>query len=121
MQYSYNPADSKSVRRCYAAEKDRYYGDSWGIPPLITSHPSGVIANALIPYDIFNIPGMCPMTDPIAALFFLSPFALAFAGTILFDFMHVVLKGKKVRKGVVFGHSFSSWLQSRTSLLSGAL
>jgi hypothetical protein len=70
---------------------------------LITSHPVGIIANALIPCDIFNIPGMCPMTDPIAALFLLSPFSLAFAGTILFDFMHVVLKGKKVRKGVVFG------------------
>ncbi len=70
---------------------------------LITSLLGGFVANALIPYNIFEIPGMRPMTDPIAALFFLYPFVLAFAGAILFDFMHMVLKGEKVRKGVVFG------------------
>ncbi len=70
---------------------------------LITTVLGGVIANVLMPYNIFEIPGMRPMTDPVAVLFFFYPFVLAFAGALLFDFMHMVLKGENVRKGVVFG------------------
>ena len=70
---------------------------------LVISFLCGVITNALLPHNIFEIPGMRPMTDPVAVLFFLYPFVLAFTTGILYDFIHPVLRGDSVRKGVVFG------------------
>jgi hypothetical protein len=95
MQYSYNPADSKSVRRCYAAKKIVIMGILGGFILLITSHPSGIIVNALIPYEIFNIPGMCPMTDPIAALSSSLPSFLPLPG----QFCSIQRKKGKERRG----------------------
>jgi len=60
---------------------------------LVTSFLCGVIANVLLPYNIFEIPGMRPMTDPVATLFFLYPFVLAFTAAILYDFIHGSLGG----------------------------
>jgi len=70
---------------------------------LVINFLCGFIANALLPYTIFEIPGMRPMTDPFAALFFLYPFVLAFTAGILYDFIHPVLRGDSARNGVVFG------------------
>jgi hypothetical protein len=75
-----------------------------GILLLATSVIFSGIATILSPYNIFDIPGMRPMTDPIALLFFLYPFVIAFVSAILFDLIRPCLKGGTVRKGIVFGY-----------------
>jgi hypothetical protein len=75
-----------------------------GILLLATSIIFSSVATILSPYYIFDIPGMRPITDPIASLFFLYPFVIAFVSAILFDILHPVLKGGTARKGMVFGY-----------------
>jgi hypothetical protein len=75
-----------------------------GILLTASSMIFGVAAAALLPYNIFDIPGMRPVTDPVALLFFLYPFVIAFVSAILYDLLHPVLRGGTVRKGVVFGY-----------------
>jgi hypothetical protein len=58
---------------------------------------------ALLPYNIFDIPGMRPVTDPVSFLYFLSPFVPAFVPAILTDLLTLSSRWKTVRKGVTFG------------------
>lgn len=64
---------------------------------------TGVVANAFLPYTLFDIPGMRPATDPVSILYFLYPFVIAFAGAILFEFLDPALKGGVGRRGLLFG------------------
>jgi len=74
-----------------------------GLLLFVVTVVSGAIANAILPYNIFDIPGMRPMTDPVSMLFFLYPFVLAGAAAILYDIVDPVLAGEPVRKGAWFG------------------
>ena len=78
-------------------------GVGGGILLLVIMMLSGALAAAILPYNIYDIPGMRPANDPAILLFFLSPFVIAFAAAILYDITDPVLKGGTVRKGVVFG------------------
>ncbi len=69
-----------------------------------TSMIFSAAAAALWPFNIFDIPGMRPVTDPVTLLFFLYPFVVAFVSAILYDLLHPVLRGGSIRKGVVFGY-----------------
>jgi hypothetical protein len=64
---------------------------------------SGAVANVILPYNIFDIPGMRPADDPVSILFYLYPFVIAFAAAILFDFLNPALKGGVGRRGLLFG------------------
>jgi len=74
-----------------------------GLMLLAVTIVAGVIAGAILPYNIFDIPGMRPMTDPVGALFFLYPFFIAVTAAILYDIIDPVLTGKTVRKGIMYG------------------
>jgi hypothetical protein len=64
---------------------------------------TGFVANAFVPYNIFDIPGMRPATDPITAFFYIYPFIISFVSAILFDFLNPVLTGGIGRRGAIFG------------------
>lgn len=70
---------------------------------LVVMLIAGEVAAAILPYDILDIPGMRPVSDPVSFLFFLYPFVLAFAGAILYAVLSPALPGGMMRKGVVFG------------------
>lgn len=74
-----------------------------GLLILVVTMVSGAVAGAILPYTIFDIPGMRPVTDPVSVLFFFYPFVLAVAGAILFDIIDTVLPGRTVRKGITYG------------------
>jgi hypothetical protein len=74
-----------------------------GILFLVVTLIAGAIGTAILPYDILDIPGMRPVTDPVSVLFFLYPFVLACAGAVLFDFVSPALPGDLVRRGILFG------------------
>lgn len=74
-----------------------------GLLLLVVMLFSGAVATAILPYTIFDIPGMRPATDPVYVLFFLYPFVLAFAGAVLYDLLSPALSGGRVIKGLVFG------------------
>lgn len=75
-----------------------------GILLLATSSIFSAIATTLAPYNIFDIPGMRPMSDPISDLFFAAPFVVAFASGIVYDIINPALSGGTFRKGIVFGY-----------------
>jgi hypothetical protein len=107
----------------FLSESDRILTWCDALPQVILVHPRQIVfagilggillsatstifsaaAAALSPYNMFDIPGMRPMTDPIALLFFLSPFIIAFVSAILYDLLDTSLRGGTIRKGVVFG------------------
>jgi hypothetical protein len=64
---------------------------------------SGAVANVFLPYNIFDIPGMRPADDPVSVLFFLYPFVISFAASILFNFLDPALKGGVGGRGLLFG------------------
>jgi hypothetical protein len=75
-----------------------------GILLLATSVIFSGIATSLAPYNIFDIPGMRPMSDPVSSLFFAAPFVVAFVSAIVYDIVNPALSGGTVRKGIVFGY-----------------
>lgn len=70
---------------------------------FVTMILSGTVANVFLPYNIFDIPGMRSADDPVSILFFLYPFVIAFAASILFNFLDPALKGGVGRRGLLFG------------------
>jgi len=78
-------------------------GITGGILLFVTMILTGFVANAVVPYNILDIPGMRPATDPVSVLFFFYPFVISFASAILFDFLNPVLMGGIGRRGVIFG------------------
>lgn len=74
-----------------------------GILLLATSVIFNGIATILSPFNIFDVPGMRPMSDPISSLFFATPFVVAFVSAIVYDIVNPALAGGTVRKGIVFG------------------
>jgi len=74
-----------------------------GLILLVVTIVSDAVAGVILPYNIFDIPGMRPVTDPVAALFFLYPFVVAIAAAILYDIIDPVLPGKTVQKGIAYG------------------
>lgn len=78
-------------------------GIAGGILLFVVMIFTGFVANAFVPYNIFDIPGMRPAGDPVSVLFFLYPFVISFASAILFDFLNPVLSGGIGRRGAIFG------------------
>jgi hypothetical protein len=78
-------------------------GFAGGLLLLVIMLLSGALANVVLPYTIFDIPGMRPADDPVSILFFLYPFVIAFAAAILFDFLNPALHGGVGRRGLIFG------------------
>jgi hypothetical protein len=74
-----------------------------GLILLVVTIISGAVAGVILPYNIFDIPGMRPVTDPVAVLFFFYPFVVAVAAAILYDIIDPVLPGTTVRKGITYG------------------
>lgn len=74
-----------------------------GLLLLVVMLVAGAAATAILPYNIFDIPGMRPATDRVSVLFFCYPFVLALSGAILYDVLSPALSGDVVRKGAVFG------------------
>ena len=74
-----------------------------GLLLLVVTLAAGAVVTVILPYDIFDLPGMRPVTDPVAVLFFFSPFVLAGAAAVLYDVIDPVLPGRTVRKGFVYG------------------
>ncbi len=74
-----------------------------GLLLLVVILIAGEVAAAILPYDIYGIPGMRPVSDPVSVLFFVYPFVLAVAGAVLYDVFSPALSGGVVRKGAVFG------------------
>jgi hypothetical protein len=74
-----------------------------GLILLAVTIVSGAVAGAILPYNIFDIPGMRPVTDPVAGIFFLYPFVLAITAAVLYDIIDPVLPGKVVKKGIMYG------------------
>jgi len=60
-------------------------------------------ANAIVPYNIFEIGGMRSPADPVMLLFFAYPFVLAFTSSLVFDTVEKALDGPPLRKGIGFG------------------
>jgi hypothetical protein len=75
-----------------------------GILLLATSVIFSAVATMISPYNIFDVPGMRPMSDPVSSLFFAYPFVVAFVSAIVYDIINPVLSGGTFRKGIVFGY-----------------
>jgi hypothetical protein len=78
-------------------------GIAGGFLLFVTTILSGAVANVFLPYNIFDIPGMRSADDQVSVLFFLYPFVIAFAASILFNFLNPALKGGVGRRGLLFG------------------
>jgi hypothetical protein len=80
-----------------------------GILLLATSVIFSAIATMISPYNIFDVPGMRPMSDPVSSLFFAAPFVVAFVSAIVYDIINRLSDG--TFRGIVFAPAFrSSWL-----------
>ena len=78
-------------------------GIAGGILLFVIMIFTGFVANAFVPYNIFDLPGMRPAADPVPVLFLLYPFVISFTSAILFDFLNPVLTGGIGRRGAIFG------------------
>ncbi len=60
-------------------------------------------------YDVLNIPGMRSVSDPVMLLFFLQPFVLGLAFSIIFSFHGNAMPGLAFhQKGIRFG--LAAWM-----------
>lgn len=74
-----------------------------GIFLLIATMVIGMIMGALFGYDPTSLPGVRSVNDPIMWLFFLQPFVMAGAASIVFEMVKTVLKGNAQQKAIQFG------------------
>ena len=74
-----------------------------GIVITVISLVVGMIVQSIWPYDIFTLGGMRAKDDPIMILFFLHPFVLAGAMTIVYAKLSGALSGDITQKGKKFG------------------
>jgi choline-glycine betaine transporter len=77
---------------------------------VITFGIAGPIAKFINPgYDIMKVPGMRSIGDPIMLLFFLQPFVLGLAFSIIFSFHGNAMPGLEFyKKGIKFG--LAGWM-----------
>ena len=61
------------------------------------------ISMLISPYNIFDIGGMRPATDPLMIVYFLYPVLLGFITTFVFSIIRGSLKGTYIKKGLMFG------------------
>jgi len=54
-------------------------------------------------YNVFELPGMRTIEDPVAILFFVYPWVLGFAMTYVYPYIGKVLEGDSIVKGWKFG------------------
>lgn len=78
-------------------------GIAAGFLLLILMIVSGFLVNIIIPADISQYSGMRAMNDPIMNLFYIYPFVIAFAASIVFDYVKGCLNGTTTGKGLAFG------------------
>lgn len=69
----------------------------------ITLFLTSAITMFIAPFNIFDVGGMRPATDPVMALYFLYPILLAFITTIVFSVIRGALQGTYIQKGLMFG------------------
>ena len=55
------------------------------------------------PFNIFDIGGMRPATDPVMTAYFLYPVLLGFITTFVFSVVRGSLQGSYLEKGLMFG------------------
>jgi hypothetical protein len=59
-------------------------------------------------YNVMDLPGMRPVNDPIAILFFVYPWVLGFALAVVFASVHKSFEGPTGSQGMKFG--FLMWI-----------
>jgi hypothetical protein len=69
----------------------------------ITLFLTSAITMMIAPFNIFDVGGMRPATDPVMMLYYLYPVVLALITTFVFSLVRGSLQGSYVEKGVVFG------------------
>ena len=74
-----------------------------GIVVLILLMMVSTVTQALFNYNALSLAGMRSVNDPVSVLFFLYPFVVALALTILYDFTKKSFTGTTIRKGIVLG------------------
>ncbi|MFH1663831.1 MAG: hypothetical protein ABH986_03420 [archaeon] len=76
-------------------------GIAAGIAIWIISFVFDSLVSIAFPYNILELGGMRSIEDPLMLLFFLNPFVLSFAMTIVYPFLK--LEGNYLSKGKTFG------------------
>jgi hypothetical protein len=74
-----------------------------GIVMLVVSLVADAVVKTAFPYDVFALGGMRAKNDPVMTLFFLHPFVLACAMTVVYSKLGGALKGDPTEKGKKFG------------------
>jgi len=74
-----------------------------GIVVLVISMIISTATQTLFNYNVLTLAGMRSVNDPVSVLFFLHPFVVAFAASILYDFTKKSFTGTATRKGIVLG------------------
>lgn len=78
-------------------------GVSGGIILLILTFVADWIVQFIAPYNIFDVPGMRSMGDPIGALFFVYPIVFSLIVAYLWTWIRVAFPGEPRDAGVRFG------------------
>lgn len=79
---------------------------SWALGSLllyITLFLASSITMLIAPFNIFDVEGMRPATDPAMMLYYMYPVLLALITTFVFSIIRGSLKGSYVEKGLMFG------------------
>jgi hypothetical protein len=74
-----------------------------GIVVLVLSMIVSTVTQVLFDYNVMALAGMRSVNDPVSILFFLFPFVVGVAMTILYDFTKKSFTGTATRKGIVLG------------------
>lgn len=78
-------------------------GITGGVILLVLTFVADGIAQIISPYNIFEIPGMRAISDPVMMLFFLYPFFLSFITAIIWTQIRGSFTGSDSEKSLRFG------------------
>lgn len=78
-------------------------GIAAGIVIFVLSFGISYLCQYAFQYDVLTLGGMRPVTDPIAALFFVHPWVLGFAMAIAFEKTKAGLGKAGMNRGINFG------------------
>ena len=74
-----------------------------GILIEIISYAFSWLTQSITNYNVLELPGMRPITDPISVLYFVYPWVLGFALSFAFPYFQKSFEGTSIVIGLKFG------------------